>query len=295
MKQLLSNNIIRLYKHFLGRNIRSNSMVQDLDELIKQKDNFIKYINFEYSVAIIYNIMMSISSFLFLNNMTSSINHCDKISTLWIIFVSIVKLVETFPKIIIVYQTNRIANHNTNDDTTCMRRLMNMIRSKIFYYNIILGYTLLLSYTSFFLIIKRNIKCDKALCCNINLLICGFFLRMIISFINYHFYFKYGTNHADLANIELYSDPVQKVEKEVLEMISFSRLSMENKIVELDDENELCCICINIFTEGDAIKILPCNPKHIFHFNCIDKWLSCNKACPTCRTEINKQSFKEKN
>lgn len=294
MKALIYNKLIRLYKHFLGRNPRSSSIVHDLDELICQTDNFINYIHFEYSVAILYNMMMSISSIFFLINCTSVTFQADKISFLWITIVSIIKLLETFPKFILIWQTYRIAYEHSNNNSICMRRLMNMIRSNIFYYNAILGYILLFCYTSYFLLIKRKIEYNEPtqLNSNINILLWGFFLRIIISFINYHFNFKYATNQADLENIEPYSNIVQKVDNEVLEMINSYCLTKENNIVELG--NQTCCICINEFSEGEVVKVLPCNNKHIFHKNCIEKWLSSNLGCPTCRCNI-QNFFTKKN
>jgi hypothetical protein len=52
---------------------------------------------------------------------------------------------------------------------------------------------------------------------------------------------------------------------------------------------EGCVICLEGFTTGDRLRILPC--KHKFHISCIDKWLSgassdvyCNTSgCPTCK------------
>ncbi|XP_059623142.1 RING-H2 finger protein ATL78-like [Cornus florida] len=43
-----------------------------------------------------------------------------------------------------------------------------------------------------------------------------------------------------------------------------------------------CVICLSEFTDGECLRVLPqCN--HGFHVRCIDKWLSSNSSCPTCR------------
>ncbi|KAJ7539833.1 hypothetical protein O6H91_11G110900 [Diphasiastrum complanatum] len=46
-----------------------------------------------------------------------------------------------------------------------------------------------------------------------------------------------------------------------------------------------CMICLNEFTEGEMIRILP-NCGHIFHVQCIDLWFVCHTSCPVCRKNI---------
>lgn len=49
-------------------------------------------------------------------------------------------------------------------------------------------------------------------------------------------------------------------------------------------ENDNCIICITDFEENDGIRMLPCC--HIYHFACVDNWLSRKKTCPMCRCSI---------
>ena len=63
--------------------------------------------------------------------------------------------------------------------------------------------------------------------------------------------------------------------------------NLENiKYEKLNDINE-CLICIENFEEDEDIIKIKCN--HIFHKDCIRKWL-CNESnkCPICRIEIDK-------
>ena len=113
----------------------------------------------------------------------------------------------------------------------------------------------------------------------------GFLVRMVITFINYHFHFKYGTNQADLANIDPFMVN-KKVEIKVFEKIKQVILTEELKEFSTIGV-DTCCICMNEFNLGETVKILPCNSKHAFHYICIEKWLSKNTACPTCRKEVN--------
>jgi len=48
--------------------------------------------------------------------------------------------------------------------------------------------------------------------------------------------------------------------------------------------NDMCCICLSEFKEGDSIIRLPC--LHIFHSDEISKWLMKNHRCPLCQTSV---------
>ena len=53
----------------------------------------------------------------------------------------------------------------------------------------------------------------------------------------------------------------------------------------LFDDNLDCIICMEKFEEGEQVKQLNCG--HIFHGDCIDKWLEKEKKCPFCKSECN--------
>ncbi|BAT80723.1 NEP1-interacting protein [Vigna angularis] len=50
--------------------------------------------------------------------------------------------------------------------------------------------------------------------------------------------------------------------------------------------NMSCCsICFQEFEDGELVRILPkCG--HLFHLECIDKWLVQQGSCPMCRTYV---------
>ena len=152
-----------------------------------------------------------------------------------------------------------------------------------------------MSYTFYFLCIRKSNTCEKApqFYFIINWLIFGFFVRLIISFVNYFLHFKYAINEADVQNANLYTDYQNKLSPEVLKMIDTIQLNKDNIDEHVgfneEKEREACCICMIPFQTEEMIKLLPCNKKHIFHKVCIDKWLSNSKHCPTCRKEINKK------
>ncbi|KAM3216040.1 hypothetical protein P3L10_025480 [Capsicum annuum] len=52
-------------------------------------------------------------------------------------------------------------------------------------------------------------------------------------------------------------------------------------------ENGLCIVCMEGFQRGhvdDHGKKVPCG--HVFHANCLTKWLSICNSCPLCRHKI---------
>lgn len=49
---------------------------------------------------------------------------------------------------------------------------------------------------------------------------------------------------------------------------------------------EQCSICLNNYTEGDTLRLLPCDRRHHFHKDCVDEWLVVNATCPICRARV---------
>lgn len=47
---------------------------------------------------------------------------------------------------------------------------------------------------------------------------------------------------------------------------------------------EACIICLSDYVQGELLKQLPC--KHIYHAECVDKWLRRNGTCPLCKVSI---------
>ena len=49
-------------------------------------------------------------------------------------------------------------------------------------------------------------------------------------------------------------------------------------------KEDKCPICLQKYKGSDIIKEFPC--KHIFHKNCIFKWLKTSNLCPLCKYDI---------
>lgn len=53
---------------------------------------------------------------------------------------------------------------------------------------------------------------------------------------------------------------------------------------EISGEDAVCCICLARYADNDELRELPCI--HVFHVECVDKWLKINASCPLCKTEL---------
>ncbi|KAL3623859.1 hypothetical protein CASFOL_032675 [Castilleja foliolosa] len=46
-----------------------------------------------------------------------------------------------------------------------------------------------------------------------------------------------------------------------------------------------CAICLDSFREGDLCWRIPVC-KHLFHADCVDRWIRKNPTCPVCRSRV---------
>ena len=53
-----------------------------------------------------------------------------------------------------------------------------------------------------------------------------------------------------------------------------------------DAVQDVCCVCLDDFSNGDLVRILPCPCHGIFHCVCIDVWLRRSRLCPLCKTDL---------
>ncbi|XP_051140648.1 uncharacterized protein LOC127258051 [Andrographis paniculata] len=63
---------------------------------------------------------------------------------------------------------------------------------------------------------------------------------------------------------------------------------LKNMVIMPADSTMTCTVCLEVMTgEGEPAAAMPC--QHIFHEDCIKKWLIMSHYCSLCRFELTKQ------
>ena len=63
----------------------------------------------------------------------------------------------------------------------------------------------------------------------------------------------------------------------------------EEELSAATDGDVECIICLGDMEEGEQLVRLPCSEAakaHVFHAGCLQRWLLCSAACPTCRRGV---------
>ena len=80
-----------------------------------------------------------------------------------------------------------------------------------------------------------------------------------------HNIFNYDSNNND--------DKISQLESKILENVD-----------NLSPDKKSCIICLENFQKSDIIINLEC--LHMYHDNCIKKWLNENNYCPICKNKV---------
>lgn len=102
---------------------------------------------------------------------------------------------------------------------------------------------------------------------------------------------EYWNNSVSSSEIKI-SDSSETEESEDI----YAMIMMMPALQINDDEDEIyenstsvCTVCMEGFksstgSDGDDGKIIPCG--HVYHVDCIAKWLSLYSSCPLCRSVV---------
>ncbi|XP_051129823.1 probable E3 ubiquitin-protein ligase RHC2A [Andrographis paniculata] len=91
-------------------------------------------------------------------------------------------------------------------------------------------------------------------------------------------------------NIEPALD-LQSAEEVGAQMVPTAEVSIESslkKVVVADDSKETCSICLEVM-HGSEFEVMRMPCSHVFHGDCIRKWLRTSHYCPVCRFELPKE------
>ncbi|XVE85908.1 hypothetical protein DITRI_Ditri17bG0129300 [Diplodiscus trichospermus] len=80
-----------------------------------------------------------------------------------------------------------------------------------------------------------------------------------------------------------FSEPALEIEASKYVMIP-AQESMMLKKVNVEDGDDGCAICLEELKVESYASQMPCS--HMFHSNCIEKWLKKKNNCPICRFEM---------
>ena len=95
--------------------------------------------------------------------------------------------------------------------------------------------------------------------------------------LNHHVNLNPNLNYSSLEPVKL---TVQKSELDKIPIVEFNSLREE-----IQQKNIACTICLDEFEANTNVRHVKCG--HVFHTECIDKWLLENSyKCPTCREEV---------
>jgi hypothetical protein len=76
-------------------------------------------------------------------------------------------------------------------------------------------------------------------------------------------------------------DDINGLDEDTIKQYPSSKIK---DIKNLTEDKKRCSICLENFKNGDDSIILPCI--HIFHAECIKKWMKRKNACPICKSKI---------
>lgn len=100
-----------------------------------------------------------------------------------------------------------------------------------------------------------------------------FGIIMIITFI---FHIIYNFRNRNMVE-EIYGEPEGLTDDQVNRLPKLNYTSTNN--------NTECAVCLDNFKEYEECVMIP-TCLHLFHYECIKKWLNDKRTCPNCRCDI---------
>ncbi|KAK4376108.1 hypothetical protein RND71_006785 [Anisodus tanguticus] len=122
-----------------------------------------------------------------------------------------------------------------------------------------------------------------------------FFLILLVAFFFFYFVCKFScfTSERILSSSSEDAVLVQSnkgLDEETIQKLPvflFGETQKGSINVELESE---CPICLGLFRDDEMVKLLPgCD--HVYHAQCIDKWLAYHPNCPLCRASLHLNSI----
>lgn len=254
---------------------RDQYIEYDLDEMILAKPRQIySYFAFEYAISFAFNFMSAIITILF---QVKESSEDSSIFKYWLRIGCILNFVSLFPKLIILIKAYKIPLHS---ESLIGRRLMMLIRTNVFSWNVKITYILYIYYIIMLGKLAstntcRNIHSDSYRLCHF--IICSFLLRLWNLFMRFFAEFCFTGRSAE--NSTSKGARLEEINEIPVELFA-------DGMIGKSLEDQWCGICLLSFKPGEEIKRLPCSKKHFFHRCCADRWLAKRSICPYCRRTL---------
>uniref|UniRef100_UPI00358E22B4 RING finger protein 148-like n=1 Tax=Myxine glutinosa TaxID=7769 RepID=UPI00358E22B4 len=92
----------------------------------------------------------------------------------------------------------------------------------------------------------------------------------------------YGPNAWRSAQAAKVEHKLRTVAKRAINGLPQRAVQQDSK--EMQPDSEPCSICIESYSTGEVLRVLPC--RHKFHRQCVDPWLLGHRTCPMCKLDI---------
>lgn len=245
-----------------------------LNHLVCHPNLLYRYMKSEMKTTIYYNLVFIVFLFWYLPLYFSMACETDRFLAFWLLLLTLMNVSVIPMKLLILKKMSCFVG--SEDRINLSRSLWLFIRCKVY------CITSKISQATFFLYLagvfriwqlylKKEIdeRSENHFIGVCFVLILGFIFRVILSFVKFNFIF-----HPKILEKE---EGLLKGDLKLLKVEEYSNEIME----KFKDKNE-CAICCEEFKMKEKIRIMSCSGKHLFHVECIDKWLSTKKTCPTC-------------
>jgi len=254
---------------------RDQYIEYDLDGMIINNPREVfSYFAFEYTISLSFNLITAMVTIIFLAIETSESSLMFKY---WLRLGYILNLISLLPKSVILLKIYYIPQHS---QSLIVRRLMMLIRTNVFSWNVKVTYVLYIYYIVMLGKLATTNTC-KSIDSNsyrlYHFILCNFLLRLVNLFMRFfHQWCFSGRSDESLSIKGARQDEIDEIPEEVF----------TEDTIGTNNEHQWCGICLLSFKSGQKIKRLPCSKKHFFHNCCTDIWLTKRNVCPYCRREL---------
>lgn len=110
---------------------------------------------------------------------------------------------------------------------------------------------------------------------------------------HHHPHAQWAAGPITLRQLAEFMDLPQGATQQLIEQCTASHNYQPPTKAVPEGEEDKCAVCLSEFERDEHVRTLPCS--HLFHVECIDRWLVFNKKCPVCRLHIDRDLQQQQN